>query len=64
MAHVLETLQLRCIELEKQLKSKYGSIKFAKQLINGAKDDVNYAFSKEKTEKWWIMYAQELEKRL
>lgn len=66
MAHILETLQLRAIELEKQLKQKYGKIelKRAKQLINGAKDAVDYSYQVERNEKWWIEYARELESRL
>lgn len=66
MAHVLETLQQRAIDLEKKIKTKYkeSGIKFAKQLINGAKDEVNYSYSAEKDEKWWVEYGRALESRL
>lgn len=68
MAHVLEKLQIRALELEKQIKEKYkkegSGIKFAKQLINGAKDAVNYSYQTDRDEKWYVEYGRELEKRL
>jgi hypothetical protein len=55
--------QNMAIDLEKNLKSKYAN-KFAKQLINGAKDAVNYSYGKDKDVEWYVKYVRELEKRV
>ena len=68
MASVMEKWQQKAILLEKQLKKQYKEtgVKFAKQLIYGAREEVDYSY-KPKTEgdvEWWVKYCGALESRV
>lgn len=64
MAHALENYQKTAMAKEKELKALYSDNKFlAKQLIAGAKQCAD-CVQTERSEKWWVSYIQELEKRL
>lgn len=61
---VMEKWQQKAVELEKQIKKNYSSNKFAKQLITGAKEEVEYSYKTEKDVEWFVKYCQALETRL
>jgi hypothetical protein len=61
--HALERLQLTAIDLEKQIKANYDKA-FARQLIAGAKEAVDYSYQKERDQMWFVKYIEELESRL
>lgn len=63
MAHVLETLQINCKDLEKKLKDSYGK-NLGRQLIVSAGESVDYSYQAERNTEWWINYRRELENRL
>ena len=62
--HVSEKWQLKSIELEKKIKEMYKPNKFAKQLIMGAREEVDYSFQTEKNIEWYVKYCKALENRL
>jgi hypothetical protein len=62
--NVMEKWQQKALALEAQLKKIYTPNKYAKQLINGAKDDVDYSYKAEKDVEWYVKYCQALESRL
>lgn len=61
---VMEKWQQKAIELEKQIKKTYAPNKFAKQLITGAKEEVDYSYKAEKDIEWYVKYCKALEARL
>lgn len=64
MASVMEKWQQRAIDLEKQIKKIYTNNKFAKQLINGAREEIDYSYKAEKDVEWYVKYCNALETRL
>jgi hypothetical protein len=65
MSNVMEKWQTRSIELESQVKKNYDNKKFARQLIAGAKEHVDYSYGTNRNEvEWWVTYCKELEARV
>jgi hypothetical protein len=62
--HSAERLQQKAIELEKQIKTNQINKALARQLIAGAKENVDYSYQKERNDTWYLNYIRELEARL
>lgn len=64
--HLMEKWQSKAIDLEKKIKITYkeSGTKFARQLINGAKEAVDYGYKAERDLEWWVKYCHALEERL
>ena len=61
----MEKWQLKAIDLEKQIKKQYkdSGLKFAKQLIAGASEEIDYSYQAERNVEWWVKYCGALESR-